>query len=121
MPGLPPPIEVAVDGRPVTVVWAPGPTSALDGPTTSDGRDVGQTGVFVSVAADGTRLSFTRSEDDPPLSVDEQTGSSWNLVGEAVSGPRQGERVEQVAHDDTFWFVWFVFQPATELIGGIAG
>jgi hypothetical protein len=48
--------------------------------------------------------------------VDEQTGSTWNVLGEAVEGPLVGERLEPVPHVDTFWFAWSAYQPDTSLV-----
>jgi hypothetical protein len=35
---------------------------------------------------------------------DRETGSTWNLLGEAVGGPSQGEKLEAVVHGNHFWF-----------------
>ncbi|MDX1659816.1 MAG: DUF3179 domain-containing protein, partial [Nitriliruptorales bacterium] len=56
-------IEIEVDGERVAVLWAPGQASALDTFDIDEGRDVGSTGAFVPVTADGTELTFTPSGD----------------------------------------------------------
>jgi hypothetical protein len=96
------------------VAWVlDGTTSALDAGTVSDGRDVGATGVFSRVV-DGKELSFERTDEG---FVDEQTGTTWNVLGEAVTGPLAGMRLDAVPHVDTFWFAWGAFQPDTAVIG----
>ena len=49
--------------------------------------------------------------------VDDQTSSTWNVLGEAVSGPLAGAQLEAVPHVDTFWFAWDAFQPDTTVVG----
>ncbi|MBW3619499.1 MAG: DUF3179 domain-containing protein [Actinobacteria bacterium] len=111
-------VALDLDGDPVTVWWAPGQSSALDNASVDDGQDVGSTAAFRSTLEDGTELTFAPSDDDPTAFVDEQTGSTWNLLGEAVEGDLEGTRLTAVSRDDTFWFVWFAFQPDTGIVGG---
>lgn len=113
-------VDLEVDGDPLTVWWAPGQASALEDSSVAGGSDVGSTGAFVRTLDDGTELDFAPSEDDESLFVDEQTGSTWNLLGEAVEGELAGAELEAVSRDDTFWFVWFAFQPDTEIVGAEA-
>ena len=106
--------------HPVTLWWAPGQASALDASSIDAGDDIGQTAAFVA-AVDGQTLSFEPVEDagDADNAVrfrDEQTGSGWTLAGRAVEGELAGESLEAVSIDDTFWFVWSVFKPDTEVI-----
>ncbi|HEX6231565.1 MAG TPA: DUF3179 domain-containing protein [Jiangellaceae bacterium] len=105
-------ITTRVDGRQVTVWHIPGTVSSLDGQNVADGDDVGATGVFYTDHEAGS-LRFTRKGDK---FVDEQTGSTWNVLGEAVEGPLAGERLEPVPHVDTFWFAWSAYQPDTTFV-----
>lgn len=104
-------VTTSIGGRPLTVWWAPGTSSALDAATVAGGDDVGATGVFVP-DLDGRALTFRPSGQ---AFVDDETGSTWNLFGEAISGPATGRRLEPVLHVDTFWFAWAAFRPATAL------
>lgn len=113
-------VDVEVDGQPLTVWWAPGQASALDDRSVDGGKEVGSTAAFVRTLEDGTPVDFSPDEDDPARFIDEQTGSTWNLLGEAVDGELAGTQLEPVARDDTFWFVWFAFQPDTEIVGSEA-
>jgi hypothetical protein len=101
-----------VDGQDVVVWWLPGTASALDTADLSAGRDVGATGVF-RPTVEGQRLTFLPDGDDG--FVDDQTGSLWNVLGQAVEGPLRGQRLEAVPHDDTFWFVQYAFRPGTRV------
>jgi hypothetical protein len=58
-------------------------------------------------------LTFTATDDG---FVDDETGSTWNLLGEAVDGPLRGETLEAIPHVDTFWFAWGAFQPDSAVV-----
>ncbi len=107
-------VAVEVAGRDLVVVWAPGAASALDTARIDDGRDVGQSAAFVVGAEHGDPAAFRAAEDDPTTFVGAD-GTRWNLLGEAADGPLEGTRLEPAHHDDTFWFVWFAFQPTTTI------
>jgi hypothetical protein len=102
-----------VDGEPVVVLWAPGTASALDTADISAGTDVGATGVF-RPEADGETLTFEPEGEE--RFTDEQTGSTWTVLGEAVDGPLEGAELERLTHDDTFWFVQHAFRPETRVV-----
>jgi Protein of unknown function (DUF3179) len=106
-------LTVDVDGTPLTVWHLPGTASALDAQVVSEGRDVGATGVFVP-EVDGQTLTFELHDDGDRL-VDAETGSEWDIFGEAFAGSLTGERLEAVEHVDTFWFAWAAYQPDTRI------
>jgi len=100
-----------VGGRSVVILYSSGTASALDADDIARGRDIGATGVFDPVIS-GRHLSFvTRGS----AFADQQTGSTWNVLGQAVDGPLKGSTLPAVAHDDTFWFVWSAFKPTTDI------
>ena len=105
------------DGDRPLVVWhKPGTASALDQLVIEQGADVGTTGVFVSLTPDGLPLRF--EADGEGGFLDDGTGSTWNVLGEAVEGPLAGASLEPVDHLDTFWFAWATFVPNTEVYDG---
>ncbi|MFA9566391.1 MAG: DUF3179 domain-containing (seleno)protein, partial [Acidimicrobiales bacterium] len=59
-------------------------------------------------------LTFTRTEAG---FVDDATGSTWNILGEATSGPLAGTTLEPVRHLDTFWFAWSTAHPESTVLG----
>ena len=61
---------------------------------------------------DGEKLTF---EYRNGVVVDTQTGSEWNIFGEAVSGPLSGQSLRPVIHANHFWFAWRVFYPETAI------
>ncbi len=104
-------VNDTVAGEPVAVFWQEGTASALDEGSIDAGRDVGSANAF-SREADGRTLTF-RSEGGTIL--DKETGSEWNVLGEAVAGELAGSRLEPVVSIDHFWFSWAAFRPETRV------
>jgi len=46
---------------------------------------------------------------------DRETGTTWNLLGHAGSGPLATRRLRPIPHVDAFWFAWAAFHPETLL------
>ncbi|MGH9229924.1 MAG: DUF3179 domain-containing protein [Acidimicrobiales bacterium] len=105
-------LEVDVGGTELVAWLEPGTASALDSTSVAGGKDVGASGVFVPVV-DGRTLSFQPPDEG---FVDDQTGSRWNVLGQAIEGPLAGKRLEPVAHVDTFWFAWGSYLPETRIV-----
>jgi hypothetical protein len=105
-------VDLDLGGRPVVVWLEPGTSSALEGGAVDTGRDVGASGVF-RPRSGGQDLTFRPTGEG---FVDDQTGSTWDIFGEAVDGPLEGRRLQAVPHVDTFWFAWAAFQPETRVI-----
>ena len=99
---------------PLVIFWKAGQSSALDESDIAAGRDVGTVGVFSSVL-DGQTLTFRVSGD---VYVDEQTETTWNVLGDATEGPLVGNTLEPSTFVRTFWFSWAAFRPDTALIEG---
>ena len=100
-------------GQELVIFHTGGTASALDAPIISLGADVGATGVF-DPNLNGEKLTFIKEGDKI---VDEQTGSSWNILGQATEGPLSGEELTPIVHGDHFWFAWAAFQPETIIFG----
>ncbi len=67
---------------------------------------------------DDEPLSFYRVESEGPLPVefmDAETGSRWNMLGEAVAGPLAGRRLAQVPAYNAMWFAWTAYWPDTKV------
>lgn len=64
----------------------------------------------------GQTLTLTMSDPDAMTMTDAETGSTWDVRGEAVSGPLTGERLSMVADAYVvFWFAWSIYYPDTRL------
>ncbi|MGI9018030.1 MAG: DUF3179 domain-containing protein [Euzebya sp.] len=108
-------VATQIDGRPAVALWTPGVSSALDTRQIADGQDVGATGLF-DPEVDGEILQFSAAEDSQTF-TDDQTGSTWDILGRAIAGELQGRRLTRLTSDDTFWFVQFAFRPETRIEG----
>jgi hypothetical protein len=100
-------------GQDLAIFHEGGTSSALDMPIIQLGADVGATGVF-NPNLNGEKLTFMKEDD---TITDEQTGSSWNILGQATDGPLAGEALEPLVHGDHFWFAWAAFRPDTIIFG----
>jgi hypothetical protein len=106
-----PVVHDEVGGENVVVFWSPGATSALDQTSIADSREVGSANAYSPVLNDQA-LTFAFKNGDIR---DEQTGSTWNVLGHAIAGELEGERLEEYFTGAHFWFAWAAFQPETEV------
>ncbi len=96
----------------LVLLWKSGQATALEADGIEGGRDVGSVGVFLSTM-EGRQLTFEAEGDG---FRDAETGSLWNVAGEATEGDLAGSRLERVNHLDTFWFAWATYQPGSDLV-----
>ncbi|MBI2885888.1 MAG: DUF3179 domain-containing protein [Chloroflexi bacterium] len=103
-------INHRVGGTDLVVLWSHGTASPLDAPDIASGRDIGATGVF-QATLEGRRLTFAPGPEG--AFIDQETGTSWNLLGQGVRGPLAGKELVPVVHGTHFWFAWAIFRPQT--------
>jgi Protein of unknown function (DUF3179) len=60
----------------------------------------------------GQRLTFARAGD---RIVDTETGSTWNVLGQAIGGKLIGKQLDPVVSVNHFWFSWAAFKPETRV------
>lgn len=106
-------VNDTVGGADIVVIWQSGLASALGSGLLAAGQDVGANAVFLR-ELDGQTLTFVK---DGERIIDEQTGSEWNVLGEAVSGELAGSQLTPVIKVDHFWFSWAAFRPDTRVYG----
>lgn len=106
-------IHDAQGGQPLVLFHLPGTASALDARVIAEAADVGATGVFEPAVA-GQQLTFRRENG---RFVDTETGSTWNIVGQAIEGPLAGKQLTPIVHANQFWFSWAAFKPDTIIYG----
>jgi hypothetical protein len=85
-------VSDSVGGTALVVFFQPGTVSALE----------------------GRALRFTWRNESI---VDDETGSHWDVVGHATSGPLAGKQLNSIVHGNHFWFAWAAFQPTTRVFG----
>jgi hypothetical protein len=106
-----PVVNDVLGGTPLVVFHQGGTLSALDGAVIAASRDV------------GAATAFDRSIDDKVLTfsvrgeqfIDDQTSSTWDILGRAVAGARVGDRLRPLVSANHFWFAWAVFRPETRI------
>lgn len=105
-----------LDGVPIVAMWgAPETVSALNAPRIADSDPIG-TGVAYERTVGGKTLTFEAIGDD--MFRDEETGSTWDLFGEAVDGPLTGEQLTPVVQTNHFWFAWAAFNSGSPVCAG---
>jgi hypothetical protein len=107
-------INDVINDLPVVALWQPGVASALDQMNIDDSRDVGMAALYSRDLA-GQVLTFIM--DGEGTLRDEETGSEWNLFGQAVGGELEGSQLRQQIFAPHFWFAWVAFQPETPVYG----
>lgn len=107
-------INDTIGGVEVLALWQPGAASSLDKNRIDDSRDIGTASLYER-ALDGQVLTFAVNADGQI--VDNETGSVWNLFGEAVEGDLSGKALKQLVAAPHFWFAWAAFQPETLVYG----
>ncbi len=111
-------VSASVAGEEIVVFWMPGTASSLDSSSIAKGRDVGAAGIFSPVGPDGQTLTFTAALDG--RITDDQTGSEWNIFGQAVIGKLAGAQLKPVpGRIGQLWFSWAVYRPDTVVHRGM--
>lgn len=71
----------------------------------------GMTALAFDARVGGQALTF-QADTVAGVWIDDETGSTWTINGEAIEGAMQGERLQTRADAYTlFWFAWKHFQP----------
>jgi hypothetical protein len=110
-------VPYTLGGKDLVVFFQAGTNSALDASNIAVGRDVGATNVFRLLIGE-QQLTFEASDTG---FIDNETDTTWNLLGQGLTGPLAGEQLEAVAHGNHFWFAWGVFKPDTVVYTGAVG
>jgi hypothetical protein len=96
---------------PVVVWWLPDVTTVLDSELIEHGDQVG-TLVAFERRLDGLTLSF---EVRDGALHDRETGSGWNSLGLATSGPSAGSQLMPLQLDTPYWFGFAAFGAGYEI------
>ncbi|WP_335871506.1 DUF3179 domain-containing protein [Bacillus sp. 2205SS5-2] len=95
----------------IVIFFKKGTNSALSSQVIERGSDVGSSGVYLP-EIDQQSLTFQPIDGG---FVDNETGSTWNILGRATAGPLKGRQLDEVVHGDHFWFSWIAFKPETKV------
>jgi hypothetical protein len=108
-----PVINDELAGLAVVVFSKPGTLSVLDRAEIRGSRTVPSAAAYERRLGD--RVLEFRIEGE--AIVDAETGSEWDLFGQAVAGPLKGERLTPVEGGVHFAFAWLAFNPDTDVYG----
>lgn len=106
-----PVINDTVNETSVVLFSRKGTYSALDKSVIAESRKVPSVTAFERRVGD-RELRFKGAEGSI---VDEETGSSWNLFGQAIDGPLKGESLAPTDSGVHFAFAWLAFNPESEI------
>ncbi len=104
-------INDKIDEKHIVVFHGDGAVSALDNSTIADSKEVGSTGVFNPIV-NGKTLTFKYENG---FFIDKETGTKWDITGNAVDGELKGTQLMRIMHGDYFAFAWLAFKPETEI------
>ncbi|MBI4197566.1 MAG: DUF3179 domain-containing protein [Chloroflexi bacterium] len=107
-------IHDAVGRREMVIFYEPSTASSLDQPRVSESRAVGAASAFIPQVR-GKHLTFQWRDG---AFKDNETGSCWSILGQAMGGPLAGERLPPLLHVDSLWFYWAAIYPETEVYRG---
>ena len=105
-----------LSGVPYVVLAKPGMASPLDSERIEEGRAIAAATAF-DRRLDGAVLEFALRGG---RIADVRTGSEWNLLGEAVSGPLKGKRLATLDGGVHFAFAWLAFYPDSEIVRALS-
>lgn len=71
--------------------------------------------IFSRELGDGTILTFSPLDGQLPNIMSDSEGNVWDVFGNAVSGPRTGERLASTNSYTAMWFAWVAFFPDAEI------
>ena len=107
-------INYNVGGRDLAVFYKPGTRSALGASSIGDAEKIGAAALF-DASLDGRKLVFKM---DAEKIVDSETGSVWNILGQATEGPLAGKSLTPIPHTNSFWFAVAAFKPDSKVYKG---
>ncbi|MGH8691198.1 MAG: DUF3179 domain-containing protein [Burkholderiales bacterium] len=102
----------SLGGMPYVVFAKRGMASPLDRERIEEGRQIPAATAFQRTL-DSRVLNFELRDG---RYVDTETGSQWNILGEAVAGPLKGRRLPAVDSGVHFAFAWLAFNPDSDIV-----
>src|SRR5262245_28694536 len=66
-------------------------------------------------AVDGRTLNFYVKPDTAPIQLTDETATTWDFTGKAVSGPLAGKRLKKIYALKDYWFDWKIYHPGTKV------
>ena len=95
-------VQESVGGQSLVIFYEPSGLSPLDAGDLARSANIGTAAVFEPTAGE-RELTFEFRDGEL---FDKETGSRWNILGQAVEGALKGESLPPVFHTQAFWFFW---------------
>lgn len=95
------------DQQPIVILWQAGAVSLF-----SSELAIGSAALYAATLPDGMPLTFEWTEGQ---FRDTQTGSLWDVFGQAIDGELAGMSLTQLPANLHFWFAWAAFYPTTQI------
>lgn len=70
---------------------------------------------FKRTLADGTELNFEAVQDDLPVVLKDSEGTTWDVFGRGMTGPRTSSQLTTVPQMMGYWFAFPAFYPGLEI------
>lgn len=64
---------------------------------------------YAAKTTDGEDLTFSATDREPPALFEDEEGNIWNHFGEAIEGPRAGQKLQRIPSYNAYWFAWADF------------
>jgi len=64
---------------------------------------------------DGRTLNFYVKPETAPIQLTDETATTWDFTGKAVSGPLAGKRLKKINALKDYWFDWKIYHPDTKV------
>ena len=71
--------------------------------------------IFKRRLQDGTLLSFSAVQGQLPGIMLDNEGTTWDVLGRAIAGPRSGQQLSYPVTFIAYWFAWTSFYPGAEI------
>ena len=102
-----------ISGTPIVIFYKQGLLSVLDKSSIEQSRTIPATVVYSRrIGRLNLRFRYLHKKI-----TDVQTGSEWNLFGQAISGPLKGKHLKMIPSGNHFAFAWLAFNPESEIYG----
>ena len=71
--------------------------------------------IFKRRLQDGTLLNFSAVQGQLPGILLDNEGTTWDVLGRGISGPRTGQQLGYPATFIAYWFAWAAFHPNIDI------
>ena len=70
---------------------------------------------FIADPGNGTVLTFSAVQQQYPIVMTDNEGNMWDVFGKAVSGPREGSKLNTARSFMGYWFSFAAFYPLVQI------